>query len=77
MAAQHLIALGHRHIAHISGPLRLRVARERIAGFEEALADHGLNPTAREEGNWTCDSGYGAMKHILNQPAASNRPVCS
>ena len=66
IAAQHLIALGHRHIAHISGPLRLRVARERIGGFEKALAHHGLNPTASEEGNWTCDSGYGAMKRILN-----------
>jgi DNA-binding LacI/PurR family transcriptional regulator len=66
IAAQHLIDLGHRHIAHISGPLRLRLVRERIAGFEEALANYGLNPAALEEGNWTCDSGYGAMKHILS-----------
>jgi DNA-binding LacI/PurR family transcriptional regulator len=66
IAAQHLIDLGHRYIAHISGPLRLRLVRERIAGFEEALANYGLNPAALEEGNWTCDSGYGAMKHILS-----------
>jgi LacI family transcriptional regulator len=67
VAARHLIALGHRHIAHISGPLRLRLVRERIAGFEQALADHGLSPTASEEGNWTCDSGNMAMQHILNR----------
>jgi len=65
IAAQHLIDLGHHHLAHISGPYRLRVARERIRGFEQALAHHGLDPAGREEGNWTCDSGYAAMKRIL------------
>ena len=65
VAARHLIDLGHRQIAHISGPLRLRVARERVAGFVQALEDLGLSPTAREEGNWTCDSGYAVMKRIL------------
>jgi DNA-binding LacI/PurR family transcriptional regulator len=67
IAAQHLIALGHRRIAHISGPTRLRVARERIAGFEEALAAQGIIPAARDEGNWTCDSGHVAMQRILKQ----------
>jgi LacI family transcriptional regulator len=66
MAAQHLLDLGHHHIAHISGPLRLRLVRERIAGFEKALANYGVYPFARVEGNWTCDSGFVAMKHILN-----------
>jgi DNA-binding LacI/PurR family transcriptional regulator len=70
MAAQHLIDLGHRRMAQISGPVRLRVARERIAGFEKALAHQGIHSAAREEGNWTCDSGYVAMQHILTlQPS--------
>jgi LacI family transcriptional regulator len=69
IAARHLIDLGHRHIAHISGPVRLRVARERSAGFERALAEYGIDSAARDEGNWTCDSGYVAMQRILKLPS--------
>jgi DNA-binding LacI/PurR family transcriptional regulator len=68
IAAQHLIALGHRRIAHISGPLRLRVGRERVMGAEQALDAVGLSLVAREEGNWTCDAGYAAMQRILAGP---------
>ena len=73
LAVEHLLSLGHRHLAHISGPLHLRLARERLHGFRSALADHGLagrndasgceHPLA--EGNWECESGYQAMKEIL------------
>lgn len=67
IAAQHLIDLGHTAIAHISGPMFLRVARERLAGFEQALNKQGLDLLASEEGNWTCQSGYMAMQRILKQ----------
>lgn len=66
IAAQHLLDLGHQRIAHISGPRRLRVARERVAGFVQALEVQGFVPVAREEGNWTCDSGYTGMKRIFD-----------
>ena len=69
IATRYLVELGHHDIAQISGPNRLRVARERIGGFEKALAEEGLRPAAIEEGNWTCDSGYTAMKHMLNHRA--------
>ncbi len=69
LATQHLIDLGHCRVAHISGPLRLRVARERVAGAEQVLNAVGLDFVARDEGNWTCDSGYTAMKRILDGPA--------
>src|SRR4051794_1610130 len=60
LAAEHLIALGHTHIAHISGPLRLRLARERLEGFRITLEANGLrvSAVAGGDGNWECKDGY-------------------
>jgi len=38
LATQHLLAQGHRAIVHITGPMGLRVSRERLAGYLGALA---------------------------------------
>jgi LacI family transcriptional regulator len=67
MAAEHLLSLGHTRIAHIAGPLRLRLARERMAGFKRAVESHGLDPgcCVHIEGNWGCSTGYAAMNQIL------------
>jgi LacI family transcriptional regulator len=69
MAVEHLLALGHTRIAHISGPLRLRLARERLLGYQAALRAAGLGSEEQElgEGNWECATGYRAMKEILQR----------
>src|SRR5207253_9101247 len=36
LAVEHLIELGHRHIAHIAGPRDADTARRRLAGFRAA-----------------------------------------
>lgn len=41
-ATRHLIAAGHRRIAHIGGPEQLLSARERFAGFARAMEEAGL-----------------------------------
>jgi DNA-binding LacI/PurR family transcriptional regulator len=41
-ATSYLIARGHRRIGHISGDRRYSTARGRLAGYQRALADHGL-----------------------------------
>ena len=41
-ATRHLIAAGHRRIAHIGGPEQLLSSRERFAGFAGAMAGAGL-----------------------------------
>ena len=47
LAAQHLLALGHRQIAYIGGDLRLSTASERFRAFEDAIAAHGLRGDSR------------------------------
>ena len=41
-AVDHLVALGHRRIAHLAGPPSRQSARDRLNGFHAALARHGL-----------------------------------
>lgn len=67
LAAQHLIDLGHRKIAHIRGPQRLRLAREREVGFHRVLSQHGLGTVCpdSEATSWGCESGYASMNEIL------------
>ncbi len=42
LGVDHLIALGHRRIAAVTGPLSLRNERERLAGYHEAIRRAGL-----------------------------------
>jgi DNA-binding LacI/PurR family transcriptional regulator len=41
-ATCYLIAQGHRRIGHIAGDLRYSTGRARLAGYQRALADHGI-----------------------------------
>jgi LacI family transcriptional regulator, galactose operon repressor len=58
VAIDHLVALGHRRIALINGDERLPTALERRAGFDAALARHGLEASAHVSGQFTLESGY-------------------
>lgn len=74
-ATQHLIALGHRRIAHIAGSYDLGVARERQLAYSQAVSDSGL-PYQRvvyaPSVQWGCESGYIAMRELL---ADEERPT--
>ena len=39
---RHFFESGYRRIAHIAGPDQLNITRERIAGYQQALAECGL-----------------------------------
>jgi LacI family transcriptional regulator len=41
-AVAHLVALGHRHIAHLAGPQELSTGYQRKAAFLAAMREHGL-----------------------------------
>jgi DNA-binding LacI/PurR family transcriptional regulator len=70
LAAQHLLELGHIRFAHISGPLDLRLSRERLLGFAETISGHGLDPgpCVAGDNNWSGASGYRAMQELLALP---------
>jgi len=70
-AVGHLVHLGHRRIATITGPLRDMAARERRDGYTQGLRDAQL-PLAAElivEGDWTHERGYTAMQELLSVAA--------
>jgi len=54
LATEHLIALGHRNIAILSGPLGQRDAKKRRDGFETAMTDHEL--VVRSD--WCLEAGF-------------------
>lgn len=67
-ATAHLISLGHQRIAHISyAPLVYLPACKRLEGYRAALkaAKLPLDKKLFAEGNFTCESGYSAMRQIL------------
>ncbi|WP_379132910.1 LacI family DNA-binding transcriptional regulator [Paenibacillus sp. sgz500958] len=64
-AARHLIDLGHRKIAHISGPDPFLSSREREHGFRIALEEAGLVPHAVQRGEFTIASGYAIAQQWL------------
>jgi LacI family transcriptional regulator len=53
-----LTALGHRHLAVLSGPASVATARDRVAGFHTAVADEAGLPEPRViDGAYTIESG--------------------
>jgi LacI family transcriptional regulator len=69
LAGQHLLALGHRRIACLVGPSDLTPSAGRIAGFQRALADAGLEVAAEGlvRGNGRPDGGAAAARQLLER----------
>ncbi len=69
-AVAHLVAQGHQQLAHVSGPLALRTARERRDAFLQSAARHGLDAANIPviEGNLQIDGGRTAIERILALP---------
>jgi DNA-binding LacI/PurR family transcriptional regulator len=67
LATEHLLSLGHRRIAHVTGAPALRISDERLEGYLEAHADAGLvpDPALVAEGAFTEEGGYRAAQTLL------------
>lgn len=64
---RHLIEMGHRRLAVITGPLKLTNAAERLKGFKRALDEARLkiDPEFVQEARFDAASGYQSAMRIL------------
>jgi len=70
-AVKHLIDLGHRRIACISGPAEFEVTGERVEGWRRAQLEAGITPdeSLLVESDFSSAGGYEAARSLLRGPA--------
>jgi LacI family transcriptional regulator len=71
LATRHLLALGHRRIACISGPSNVTPSAERVTGYRQALTEAGL-PTLESlilRGDFQLEAGWSAALALLRSSA--------
>lgn len=65
---EHLIGLGHRRIAMISGPAHISTAEERLAGYCQALQEHGIpiEESLIKQGSYKEENSFQFVKELLS-----------
>ena len=79
LATEHLLALGHRRIGVIHGPVQRSTGAERLRGYLEALRDHGITPDPPliREGNFKQESGYRHTQALLDLASRPTALFCT
>ncbi len=67
-ATEHLLDLGHRHVAHLTGPRDWVEADQRRDGWRRAHEARGLLPGPELSGDWSPASGHAAGLKIADDP---------
>lgn len=66
LAVRHLLALGRRRIAHVTGPVEYQAARDRAEGLAVALAEAGVEQAGQTLwGTWSQRWGRHAAEMLL------------
>jgi len=67
---RHVIAFGHRRIAHFRGSDDLLSSQDRLQGYRESLADAGIpfDPSLVLAGDYESDSGYTRARAMFCGP---------
>jgi DNA-binding LacI/PurR family transcriptional regulator len=68
LAVEHLLDLGHRHVAHVTGPLEWVEAGQRRVGWQRAHEERHVLPGSELAGDWSPESGYEAGLRIAEDP---------
>ncbi|MDO8143062.1 LacI family DNA-binding transcriptional regulator [Isoptericola sp. 178] len=75
LATELLLDLGHADVVHVAGPQDWFDARERLAGWREALDAHGVRPARPRECSWSAGDGYAAGRDLAEAVAAGEGPT--
>lgn len=69
MLTEHLLELGHRRVALVTGPRQSMTSRLREAGITAALGAAGLElrEDDRIHGDWTADAGRAGLEELLDR----------
>ncbi len=76
--AKHLLDLGHREIAVITGDIDSPSTQQRLLGYKLALKEAGLefNPALVFEGEYTLEAGSSTTLEILSEPQRPSAILC-
>ncbi|CAB9495993.1 LacI family DNA-binding transcriptional regulator [Alteromonas macleodii] len=79
LATRHLLELGHKNIAYISGPIEKRDAKLRLEGHNRALSEAGLlvNSELVFEGNYTEEDGKLGLLELMARDQPFTALVCA
>lgn len=78
LAAEYLLDLGHRRIGVVTGGSLVINARHRLQGYVSALEARGIavRPEWIYEGNWSEDSGYAGLRHLVDLKERPSAVFC-
>ena len=78
-AAEHLLTLGHKRLAHVAGPLNLKTSRDRRDAFLSGLATGGIRPedVLVATADLTIDGGRKAWRLLSEQRHAPTAVFCA
>jgi LacI family transcriptional regulator len=62
---RHLLGLGHRRIAYITGPAGRTTTTARLAGFRTAMAEAGVEPDLIVPGDFSRQGGLEAVQRLI------------
>jgi DNA-binding LacI/PurR family transcriptional regulator len=70
-ATEHLLDLGHETVHHLSGPRRWYATKDRIEGWQAALAARGAHEPPLLNGDWTAASGYAVGRALASDSSVT------
>ncbi|MDU0348693.1 LacI family DNA-binding transcriptional regulator [Actinomyces sp. MRS3W] len=70
-AVEHLLALGHQTVHHITGPAHSYSAQRREKAWREVLTEAGRRIPEPAHGDWSAASGYQAARALLEDPTCT------
>ena len=78
-AVDHVVKLGHKRVAFVTGPLDLHSARTRRQAFLDGMRAHRIKPDPKlvREGTHTAEGGEQVMAALLKGPKRPTAVLCS